>query len=80
LQEALGKVRTLEGLLPICATCKRVRNESGHWSQIDTYLYEHTNASLSHGYCPECAAKAFQEYGFAIPVEVQAALDAGNFE
>jgi sensor domain CHASE-containing protein len=80
LQAALDKVRTLEGLLPICSCCKRVRDDTGYWSQIDTYLGEHTNASLSHGYCPECAAKAFKEFGFDVPAEVQAAVVAGNFE
>ena len=80
LQAALDTVKTLQGLLPICASCKRVRDDSGYWSQIDTYLGQHTNASLSHGYCPECAAKAFQEFGFDVPAEVQAAVAAGNFE
>ncbi len=80
LQAALDKVKTLEGLLPICSSCKRVRDDTGYWSQIDTYLDEHTNASLSHGYCPECAAKAFQDLGFDVPDSVQAAVAAGNFE
>jgi sensor domain CHASE-containing protein len=80
LQEALEKVRTLEGLLPICCSCKRVRDDTGYWSQIDTYLGHHTNASLSHGYCPECAAKTFKEFGLDIPESVTTELEAGNFE
>jgi hypothetical protein len=80
LQAALDKVNTLEGLLPVCMGCKRVRDDTGYWSQIDTYLNEHTNASISHGYCPECAAKAFQEYGYDVPSEVEEALAAGRFE
>ena len=80
LRSALDKVRTLEGLLPICSCCKRVRDDTGYWSQIDTYIHQHTNASLSHGYCPECAAKTFKDFGFEVPQEVQAQLDAGNFE
>jgi hypothetical protein len=80
LRAALEKVRTLEGLLPICTSCKRVRDDTGYWSQIDTYLHQHTNASLSHGFCPECAAKAFQELGFEVPEAVQAAVAAGNYE
>ena len=80
LQAALDTVRTLEGLLPICSSCKRVRDDTGYWSQIDTYLCQHTNASLSHGYCPECAAKAFKEFGMEVPDDVQAAVAAGNFE
>jgi sensor domain CHASE-containing protein len=80
LRAALDKVNTLEGLLPICSSCKRVRDDTGYWSQIETYIHEHTNASLSHGYCPECAAKAFKEFGFEIPEEVRVAVAAGNFE
>jgi sensor domain CHASE-containing protein len=80
LKTALDQVRTLEGLLPICSCCKRVRDDTGYWNQIDTYIHQHTNASLSHGYCPECAAKTFKEWGFEIPSEVQAQVDAGRFE
>jgi hypothetical protein len=80
LQGALDTVKTLEGLLPICSSCKRVRDDTGYWSQIDTYLSENTDASLSHGYCPECAAKAFQDFGFEVPEAVQEAVTAGNFE
>jgi len=80
LEAALDKVRTLEGLLPICSCCKRVRDDTGYWNQIDTYIGQHTNASLSHGYCPECAAKTFKDFGFDIPESVATALEAGNFE
>jgi sensor domain CHASE-containing protein len=80
LEAALEKVRTLEGLLPICSCCKRVRDDTGYWNQIDTYLGQHTNASLSHGYCPECAAKTFKEFGFEVPESIATALEAGNFE
>jgi predicted Fe-S protein YdhL (DUF1289 family) len=66
--------------LLICSGCKRVRDGTGYWNQIDTSLDRHTNASLSHGFCPECAAKAFREFGFEVPETVQAELDAGNFE
>jgi hypothetical protein len=80
LQQALAKVNTLEGMLPICTSCKRVRERGGYWTQIDTYLGHHTNAAVSHGYCPECAAKAFTESGFEVPEYVQEELAAGNFE
>jgi sensor domain CHASE-containing protein len=80
LQTALDNVKTLEGMLPICAMCKRVRDDSGYWSQIETYIHDHTNASLSHGYCPECAAKVFQDFGYEVPESVQAAVDEGKFE
>jgi sensor domain CHASE-containing protein len=80
LQAALDQVKTLEGLLPICSCCKRVRDDTGYWNQIDTYLHRHTRASLSHGYCPECAIKACEEFGIAIPAAVQAQFDEGKFE
>jgi sensor domain CHASE-containing protein len=80
LQTALDNVKTLEGLLPICTGCKRVRDDTGYWNQIDSYISRNTNASLSHGYCPECAAKAFKEFGFEVPPEVEAAVAAGNYE
>jgi sensor domain CHASE-containing protein len=80
LQAALDTVKTLEGLLPICSYCKRVRDDSGYWSQIDTYLRKHTNASLTHGYCPECAAKFYEECGIELPDKVKAELEAHNYE
>jgi sensor domain CHASE-containing protein len=80
LQAALDNVKTLEGLLPICTGCKRIRDDSGYWNQIDSYISRNTNASLSHGYCPECAAKAFTDFGYDVPPEVEAAVAAGNYE
>jgi hypothetical protein len=80
LKSALEHVKTLEGLLPICSCCKRVRDDTGYWNKIETYIHTHTNASLSHGYCPECAAKTFEDFGFDVPEEVQAQLKAKNFE
>jgi sensor domain CHASE-containing protein len=80
LRAALDQVKTLEGLLPICSYCKRVRDDTGYWSQIDTYLRKHTKASLSHSYCPECAVKFYEECGFEVPEKVKAELEAGNFE
>jgi sensor domain CHASE-containing protein len=80
LREALQKVKTLEGLLPVCCTCKRVRDESGYWSQIDTYLRRHTKAAVSHSYCPECAAKFYEDCGIEVPEKVKLDLEARNFE
>jgi PAS domain S-box-containing protein len=61
LQEALVKVRTLSGLLPICAHCKKVRDDAGYWTRIESYISAHTQAEFSHGICPECAIRAFPE-------------------
>ena len=80
LQNALDQVKTLEGLLPICSCCKSVRDDTGYWNKIETYIHMHTRASLSHGYCPKCAAKTFEDFGFEVPEEVQAQLNAKNFE
>jgi len=80
LRAALDTVKTLEGLLPICCYCKRVRDDSGYWSQIDTYLRKHTKAALSHSYCPECAGKFYEECGIDVPDHVKAEIEAHNYE
>lgn len=62
LREALNKVKVLTGFLPVCATCKKIRNDSGYWQQIDAYIREHTEAVVSHSICPDCSKKLFAEY------------------
>ena len=61
LQEAVAKVRTLSGLLPICASCKKIRDDRGYWKQIETFISEHSQAEFSHGICPECARKFYPD-------------------
>jgi DNA-binding response OmpR family regulator len=61
LQQALGSVRTLSGLLPICAYCKRIRDDQDYWKQIEHYLSEHSNARFSHGICPDCMRQHLPE-------------------
>ncbi len=61
MAEALGHVKTLHGLLPICAWCKRVRDDQGYWKQVETYIREHTDADFTHGICPECFEKERQK-------------------
>jgi len=56
LQYALSQVKTLQGLLPICVHCKRVRDDEGYWNKIDEYITTHTTLDFSHGICPDCAA------------------------
>ena len=63
LQEALAKVKTLKGLLPICAWCKKIRDDRGYWQQIEAYIRDHSEADFSHGICPACAEKARNEFG-----------------
>ena len=62
LQEALGRVKTLSGLLPICAGCKKIRDDRGYWTQIEAYLQAHSEAEFSHGLCPDCVASHFPDY------------------
>lgn len=61
-RELEKKVKILEGILPICASCKRIRNEKGEYEQIEKYVSEHSEASFSHGLCSECAEKLYPEY------------------
>lgn len=55
LQEAVENIRTLNGLLPICANCKKIRDDKGYWNQIEGYIQKHSEAKFSHGICPECS-------------------------
>ena len=62
LSEALQEVKTLSGLLPICASCKNIRDDSGYWNQIEKYIQDHSEAKFSHGICPDCAKKLYPGY------------------
>jgi PleD family two-component response regulator len=62
LQEALAKIKTLAGLLPICASCKKIRDDKGYWTQIETYIRDHSEAEFSHGICPECMKKLYPDF------------------
>ncbi len=59
LTEALGKVKKLSGLLPICASCKKIRDDQGYWNQIENYIREHSDAEFSHSLCPECVENMY---------------------
>jgi PAS domain S-box-containing protein len=61
LQATLAQVKTLRGLLPICACCKKIRDDQGYWTTVDVYVREHSQAEFTHGICPECAVKYRQE-------------------
>jgi hypothetical protein len=61
LQQALSEVKTLRGFLPICASCKKVRDDAGYWQQIEKYIQERSQARFSHGICPECAERLYPE-------------------
>ena len=57
LQEALAEIRTLKGFIPICASCKKIRDDEGYWNQLEAYISKHTDAIFTHSICPQCAEK-----------------------
>jgi len=62
LENAEKDVRELSGLLPICASCKKIRDDQGYWSQIELYISKHSNADFSHSICPVCADKIYPDF------------------
>ena len=62
LQQALLKVKLLSGFLPICASCKKIRDDKGYWNQIEAYIQDHSEAEFSHGICPECMKKLYPDF------------------
>jgi len=62
LESALASIRTLGELLPICASCKKIRDDRGYWSQIEEYISEHSETSFSHGMCPDCMSRLYPEF------------------
>jgi DNA-binding response OmpR family regulator len=61
LEEALTEIKTLKGCIPICATCKKIRDDEGYWNQLETYISKHTDATFTHGICPACLKEARAE-------------------
>ena len=59
LQAALSEIKTLSGLLPICASCKKIRDDKGYWNQLELYIRDHSEAEFSHSICPSCADKLY---------------------
>jgi PAS domain S-box-containing protein len=62
LQDALRNVKTLRGFLPICAACKKIRDDRGYWKQIESYISDHSNAVFSHGICPDCSKRLYPDF------------------
>ena len=62
LQDMLDHVKTLSGLLPICAKCKKIRDDHGYWQQVETYIKEHSAATFTHGLCPTCLKQLYPQY------------------
>lgn len=59
LREAVAKVRTLSGMLPICSSCKKIRDDKGYWNQIESYISERSTAEFSHSLCPDCIKQLY---------------------
>ena len=62
LEEATRQIRQLRGLLPICCRCKKVREDDGYWSEVETYISSHTDTKFSHSFCPDCYKVAIAEF------------------
>ena len=67
LQKSLANVKSLSGLLPICAGCKKIRDDKGYWSQVESYVQMHSEATFTHGLCPDCIKKYYPEVGDVRP-------------
>jgi hypothetical protein len=63
LTESLARVRQLSGLLPICASCKKIRDDRGYWNQLEVYIRDHSEADFTHGLCPDCVGKLLSALG-----------------
>jgi integral membrane sensor domain MASE1 len=61
LEQAFKKVKTLKGLLPVCAACRRIRDDQGHWDDLESYVRKHSEADFTHGICPSCARALYPE-------------------
>lgn len=62
LQKALDEIKTLQGIIPICSFCKKIRDDQGYWSQVEAYVSLHSEAQFSHGICPECLKKHYSDF------------------
>lgn len=72
LRKALSEVKTLRGFLPICSSCKKIRDDSGYWNRIETYIRHHSEAEFSHSICPDCAKKLFDRYNDSVTAKEMA--------
>ncbi|MFH1114902.1 MAG: response regulator transcription factor [Pseudomonadota bacterium] len=62
LRHALEQIKVLEGIIPICSFCKKIRNDQGYWDQVEEYVAKHSEATFSHGICPDCIKKHYPEF------------------
>jgi DNA-binding response OmpR family regulator len=69
LQKALSEIKTLKGLIPICASCKKIRDDQGYWDRVESYITHRTEAVFTHGICPDCAEKLYPGYSTGDPAK-----------
>ena len=69
LQKALDEIKTLKGIVPICSTCKKIRDDKGFWNSLESYIQKHSDASFSHGICPECSDKLYGDQDWYIQMK-----------
>ena len=62
VDEELKRVRVLQGLIPICAGCKKIRDDAGYWTQLEEYIRDHSEADFTHGFCPECLERLYGDW------------------
>jgi len=67
LENSLREVKTLNGLLPICCSCKKIRNDAGYWSDVEQYISDHSDLQLTHGFCPDCIKRLYPELQYTSP-------------
>jgi hypothetical protein len=75
LAEAMASIRTLSGLLPLCAWCRRVRSDAGYWEQLESYVSAHSDAQFTHGMCQECAQEHFGDFVTSGPASIPSGDD-----
>ena len=78
LSLALKEIQTLRGIVPICAHCKKIRNDTGYWDQVETYVSRHTQAQFSHGICPECMSALYPDFSHEEPGPLKTEHESGR--
>lgn len=78
LQDTMTRMNTLKGLLPICASCKKVRDTTGYWKRIEIYIMEHSAAQFTHGLCPDCVRDQIEEWNRGVRQDAHQSATLGN--
>ncbi|MBN2704409.1 MAG: hypothetical protein JXR23_09390 [Pontiellaceae bacterium] len=77
LAATLTEVKELSGLLPICSSCKKIRDDKGYWNHLEAYISKHSKANFSHGICPDCAQRLYPDYCDDLEEDLQNAQEPG---